>query len=217
MYTLSVYCFTNNQFENWNLEVCCSNWFIITIRAIIHNLLIVKNGFLRKFKHRMLHTHVWHKCAVAYPSVRLLHFFSFKDKIPLHLRLHVVYHFMCQSCGALYVGETIWHLHTCISDHMGISPLTSKKCTNHPLTSILSHHLDTDHPVSFDDFKILFSCPFQFKLLLRESLLICNLKPSLNANIGSAPLFLLQFLFLSSMLLVLLILVTSIFVCPLIG
>ena len=49
---------------------------------------------------------------------------------------------------------------------------------------------NTGHPVSFDDFKIL-SCPFEFELLLRESLLIRNLELSLNANIGSAPLFLL--------------------------
>ena len=74
---------------------------------------------------------------------------------------------------------------------MGISPLTGKKRTNPPLTSILSHHRDTGHQVSFDDFKILSSCPFESELLLRESLLIRNLKPSLNANIGSAPLFLL--------------------------
>ena len=132
--------------------------------------------------------HINIRC-VARPLVRLFHFFSFKDKILLCLRSHVVYHFTCWSCWALYVRETIRHLYTRIFDHMGISLLTGKKHTNPPLTSILSHHHDTDHPVSFDDFKILSSCPFEFELLLRESLLIRNLKPSLNANIGLAPLF----------------------------
>ena len=74
---------------------------------------------------------------------------------------------------------------------MLISSLTGKKHSNPPLTSILSHHQETNHPVSFEDFKILSSSLFEYELLLHESLLISKFKPSLNANIGSAPLLLL--------------------------
>ena len=128
---------------------------------------------------------------IARPSVRLFHFFSFKDKIPARLRSHVVYNFTCRSCGASYIGETTRHLHTRVANHMGISPLTGKKYSNPPLTSILSHHRDTGHPVSFDDFKIISTCNFEAELLLRETLLIREHKPSLNGNIGTAPLLLL--------------------------
>ena len=47
---------------------------------------------------------------------------------------------------------------------------------------------DTGHPVSPDDFTILSSSSFNSELLVRESLLIRKLNPSLNANMGSFPL-----------------------------
>ena len=127
---------------------------------------------------------------IARPSTGLFHFFSFKYRVLLRLRSHV-YFFTCRSCRASNVGETCIHLHTRVSEHMGISPLTGKKRSNPPLTGILSYHQDTNHPVSFEDFKILSSSSFEYKLLLHESLLRSKLKPSLNANIGSASLILL--------------------------
>ena len=121
------------------------------------------------------------------PSLRLSHFFVFKDRIPKALRSRVVYRFKCQRCSSLYVGQTSRLLHTRISEHLGISALTGKKRVNPPPTSILSHHCDTGHPVSPDDFTIL-SSSFNSELLVRESLLIRKLNPLLNANIGSFPL-----------------------------
>ena len=41
------------------------------------------------------------------------------------------------------------------------------------------HHQATGHPVSPDDFSILSTCSSSFELLLRESLLISKLKPTL--------------------------------------
>ena len=43
-------------------------------------------------------------------------------------------------------------------------------------------------PISLDDFFVLSTCSSSFELLLRESLLISKLKPSLNANLTSVPL-----------------------------
>jgi hypothetical protein len=48
------------------------------------------------------------------------------------------------------------------------------------------------HPVSASDFKILSSGTSEWDLLIRESLLISQLNPVLNANIRSTPLELFQ-------------------------
>ena len=88
------------------------------------------------------------------------------------------------------VGETSSHLHMRVSDHLGILALTGKKWKCPSPMAILSHHADTGHPISFGDFKIISSCYSESELLLWESLLISKLKPSLNADMDSAPLFL---------------------------
>ena len=82
---------------------------------------------------------------------------------------------------------TTRHLHTCMSEHMGISPYTSKPLSVTSLSTVRSHHRVTGHPIFFEDFSIL-SSSSNFELLLRESLLIERMKPSLNVNIRSFPL-----------------------------
>ena len=75
-------------------------------------------------------------CNAAYPhlnirfvfrfSTRISSFFPFKDKVPKLMRSGVVYLFKCRCCSASYVGQTMRHLHTRISEHLGISPITGK-------------------------------------------------------------------------------------------
>ena len=113
---------------------------------------------------------------------RLSTFFRFKDRIPLSLRSRIVYKY-----NALHVGETVRHFHKRISEHMGISGYTGKPLSKPPFSNIRDHHQSSGHPVSPDDFSILSSCSSSFELLLRESLLISKLKPSLNANLSSVP------------------------------
>ena len=113
--------------------------------------------------------------------------FRFKDRISLSLRSRIVYKYKCQCCNALYVGETVRHFHKRISEHMGISGSTGKPLSK-PFSKIRDHHQSSGHPISPDDFSILSSCSSSFELLLRESLLISKLKPSLNANLSSVPL-----------------------------
>ena len=122
------------------------------------------------------------------PSFRLSNFFPFKDKIPCELRSHVVYLYKCQCCGALYVGQTRRHIHTCISEHMGVSPLTGKKRSVSTMSGILAHNHTTKHQISPSDFKILSTATSEADLLIRESLFISKLNPILNANIRSTPL-----------------------------
>jgi hypothetical protein len=112
------------------------------------------------------------------PSCRLSTSFQFKDRIPIALRSHVVYQFTCQCCSALYVGQTRRHIHTRISEHMGVSPQTGKERSISTMSSILAHKHIYKHPVSTSE------CD----LLIREILLISHLNLVLNANIRSTPL-----------------------------
>ena len=117
---------------------------------------------------------------------RLSTFFRFKDRIPLSLRSRIVYKYKCQCCNALYVGETVRHFHKRISEHMEISGSTGKPLSKPPFSNIRDHH--QSYPISPNDFSIQPSCSSSFELLLRESLLISELRPSLNATRSSVPL-----------------------------
>ena len=148
-----------------------------------------------------IRTQISRLCSAAYPhlnvrfvfrsSTRLSSFFPFKDKVPKFLRSGVVYLFKCRCCSASYVGQTTRHLHTRVSEHLGISPITGKPSSNPPMSSIFSHLKTTGHNASFDDFQILSSCSHDCELMINESLLISNLKPTLNVQGNSIPLNLL--------------------------
>ena len=73
------------------------------------------------------------------PTQRLSHLFTFKDRIPKGLRSCVVYQFQCRCCSASYVGQKVRHLHTRVSEHLGISALTGKASSNPKPSSILQH------------------------------------------------------------------------------
>ena len=78
------------------------------------------------------------------PPCRLSSFFPFKDRIPIALRSYVVYQFTCQCCSALYIGQTRRHIHTRISEHMAVSPLTGKERSISTMSSILAHNTCTN-------------------------------------------------------------------------
>ncbi len=155
---------------------------------------------------RQIRTQIQRLCSVTYPhiSIRigfrptLSNFFMFKDKIPDALRSCVVYSFKCRCCSTSYVGQTVRHIHTRVSKHLGISALTGKTSSSPQLTSIFSHLSHSDHTASFDDFKILSSCSSPDELLVRKSLLISKLKPTLNQQGSSIPLSLLWVLSFNS-------------------
>ena len=100
-----------------------------------------------------IRTQINRLCNAAFPhldirfvfrsSRRISSFFPFKDKVPKYLRSSVVYLFKCRCCSASYVGQTTRHLHTRISEHLGISPITGKHSTNPAMSSILSHFNDS--------------------------------------------------------------------------
>ena len=98
------------------------------------------------------------------------------------------YLFKCRCCSASYVSQTTRHLHTRVSEHLGISPTTGKPSSSPPMSSIFSHLKTTGHTANFDDFEILFSCSNYYELMIHESLLISKLKPTLNVRGSSIPL-----------------------------
>ena len=102
---------------------------------------------------------------------RIASFFPFKDKVPKYPRSSVVYLFKCQCCSVSYVCQTTHHLHTRISEHLGISPITGKHTSNPTKSSVLSHLCASGHKVDFDDFKILSCCSDSYELMIHKSLL----------------------------------------------
>ena len=148
-----------------------------------------------------IRTQITRLCNAAYPhlnirfvfrsSTRISSFFPLKDKVPKFLKSGVVYLFKCRCCSASYVGQTTRHLHTRVSEHLGISPVTGRPSSSPVMSGILSHLNSTGHSASFDDFKILSSWADTGELMIHESLLISKLKPSLNVRGSSIPLNLL--------------------------
>ena len=60
--------------------------------------------------------------------------FSYKDPLPFHLQLFIVYKFICANCKVCYVGETTRHLITRINEYLQKDPSrhfqTSARITN---------------------------------------------------------------------------------------
>ena len=124
-------------------------------------------------------------------NTRLGNNFYFKDQIPKDLTSGAVYKFQCGLCNECYYGECMRHFNVRIGERTGISPLTRKQ-VKHKNSSVADHLLLYNHSSSYDDFSILTRENKNFLLKLKESLLKMRDKPSLNRNITSAPLCLLN-------------------------
>ena len=95
---------------------------------------------------------------------------------------------MCSCCNTTYYGGTKRHLFVKASEHLGITPLTQKRDKNPKKSAIIDHILLEDHNATYDDFSILTTESNEFKLHLKESLLIKRDKPELNRNCHTHPL-----------------------------
>ena len=154
----------------------------------IFNLCSSLNGFPSHRFDRLVHRSLNN---IFRSSKRIFSFFPFKDKVPTFLRSGVVYLFKCRCCSASYVGQTMRHLHTWVSEHLGLTPITGQPSSSPVMSSIFSHINTTGHSANFDDFKILSFCSDTCELLIHESLFISKLKPTLNVQGSSIPLNLL--------------------------
>ena len=73
-------------------------------------------------------------------------------------------------------------------DFMGVSPKTRNKLSISQMSAVLTHHHFSKHTISDSDLTILTSGDSKFDLEMSESPSI--LKPNLNNNISSTPLYL---------------------------
>jgi len=126
-------------------------------------------------------------------SLSLGNLFKFKDKVPKPLRSSIVYKFTCSSCDATYIGKTSRNLFMRIEEHKGFSfRNTNYKLTRPNKSSIRSHCEAKNHSFSSENFEILDSSPFDFDLIILESLWIWKEKPNLNEYSSSIDIELLK-------------------------
>ena len=114
--------------------------------------------------------------------------FHFKDTLDKKIRSDLVYRYTCSNCNVTYYGKTYRHFFTRAAEHMGISNLTEKRVKNVKQSAVSDHLLQCDCSINFDDFDILASETKNFRLLIKESLLIMRDKPVLNRTTTSFPL-----------------------------
>ena len=130
----------------------------------------------------------WELRMIFKAEVRLSSFFRFKDAIPKYLQSGLVYRFKCGGCNTTYYGKTKRHFKVRICEHLGVSHLTNKLLSNKQNTAISEHLSSCDFSPTFDSFDILTKESNDFKLTMKESLLIERDKPFLNKTVKSAPL-----------------------------
>ena len=124
-------------------------------------------------------------------SLRMKNYLNFKDKIKIELCSLLLSNFKCNSCNAEYIGKTKRNYRTQTSGNIGISRLTGKCVKNNSQTSAVHDDmLFCKTVVCPEDISILTKSSWDFKLEIQESILINLLKPTLNKNISSAPLYL---------------------------
>ena len=127
---------------------------------------------------KLLYCNFW---TVFQTKCKLIHFFTFKDKIPVFLGSGIVYKFDCGGCSATYYGKTKRHFKIRMCENLGVSALTANKMKGDN-DSAIKEHFFCNHSSSFDDFSIRTSNNNDLKITLMESPLINRDHPPLNKN-----------------------------------
>ena len=99
------------------------------------------------------------KSRIVFKSGRpLSSIFKFKDKVPADLSANLIYKYTCSTCNVDYIGCTIRHLRTRISEHLGISATTGKRMGSRN-SQVNNHIASTGHTGSEEDFQVLYTPP----------------------------------------------------------
>ena len=97
--------------------------------------------------------------------------------------------FKCAVCSNCYLGSSNRSLAVRASEHAGISYRTKKPLAQPLQSSIREHSENTcNKQVDIEEFSILFKGSYLNEIRIAESLLIKNLKPTLNHEVSSFPL-----------------------------
>ena len=129
-------------------------------------------------------------------SRKIRSFFTFKERLPLHLRSNILYRFTCDGCNSIYIGKSKRHFLVRAFEHLGKSIRTGKEFTYNPSntnnTAVLNHiNQSVGCSGTTDSFDIIGGAKNDFFLKIKETLLIKKVKPSLlNPNGQSVPLLL---------------------------
>ena len=125
-------------------------------------------------------------------SCRIRNFFKFKDKVPINVRSLILYKFSCGGCNSTYLGKSKRHYLVRVFEHLGISLATGKNYTYNPQnnnnTAVLNHIKCNNCAANLENFRIIGSARNDYKLCLKESLLIQLHKYDLNTSVKSMPL-----------------------------
>ena len=105
-------------------------------------------------------------------NCKLINLFTFKDEFSVFLRSGIVYTFKCGSCNVTYYVKNKRYFKVRMCEHLGVSAFTGQKVKEINHSVIKEHHLFFNHSSSFEDFSILASNNFEFKVTLMDSLLI---------------------------------------------
>ena len=126
---------------------------------------------------------------VIFQSPCKLHIlFKFKDSPDKKICSALIYRCTCTNCNVTYYGKTCRLFFTRTAEHMGLSNLTEKRVKNMKVSAVSDHRLQHHCAIIFDDFNVLVSDTNNFRLLIKESLLIKRKKPILNRTLKSFPL-----------------------------
>jgi len=127
-----------------------------------------------------------YKLKIVLNSVTTLSsFLNFKDKLNSNIRSLVLYKYTCGNCNITYIGKTKRHFKVRMCEHLGLSYITGKprKYNAQTTTAVREHLRTSQHIADFDNFKILGNAKNDFRLQIKESLLIGKDQPLLNKQV----------------------------------
>ena len=117
-------------------------------------------------------------------------FFKIKDSLCSSMRSSVVYQYTCPHCQwGKYVGSTSRLLRVRMAEHMGISFRSGLPLNTKMHSSIRDHVQKHKKTIQQKDFKILHEASHELTLHILESICIKNIRPSLNKDLSSLPLY----------------------------
>ena len=113
-----------------------------------------------------------------------------KERLPDAFRSDICYLYLCDACGATYVGSSKRCLLTRANEHFGKSSRTGNWLARPAPSSIREHQVACKFSTNLENFKILGTYSDNMLLRLAESLEIKFRKPLLNMDATAQPLHL---------------------------
>ena len=126
----------------------------------------------------------WGSRVIFQSAHRIKSFFPYKDRINRSQMSKVVYKASCWDCQDFYIGKTKRRVHDRKTEHF--KAITS----NCHASAIADHITSTGHNLKWDHFDILEKGRSDTHCKIKETLLIRELKPTLNDKVSSEKLYL---------------------------